>query len=296
MENLWSVLVSAQIMDTMRLLGSDEKYINGAASDFECFREWLSAYPLLNGNSVAEQFLHELEKTLGHSIDCFDAAPAWREYNAKKYGFEYTERYVEKSNYIFSGYKKTYSDEKNKKTLNLLSINHVLSFDVTCLDDATKHMVKSNINSIYAFFHTSDFAYPNRYAAECAIKKIVNGEKCNKDELNQLLSQIICEYIYLKNGEKIQLYLDTESNLSYARELIKYLSLRGLSARVYICVNDKHDASDIKDTCACAFGKCFATPVAIGERYSESAVNELARIYPIGLFDKIDLRLVAQNQ
>ena len=296
MENLWSALINTQVTDTMRLLGSDEKYIDGKASDFECFREWLSAYPLLKGNLVAEQFLHELEKTLGHSVNNLEAVAVWREYNAKVYGVEYNDACVEKSNYVFSGYKKSISDEKNKKMLNLLSIDNFLELDVTSLGDTVKYIEKLNNNSIYAFLYSSDFVYPNRYSAECVIKKRINGEKCNKYELNQLLSQIICEYIYLKNGEKIQLYLGSEGDLSYARELIRYLSLRGLSVRVYICIDDKHTALDVRDTCACAFGKCFATPVVVGDGCSESAIKELARIYPIGLLEGVDLEYKAQNQ
>ena len=87
MENLWMQIADEELIQTMRLLGSDERYTDGDASDFECLEEWLSARPLLEGNEVWQRTSKKLcELLLRDDVSHIGAAKAWSTYNALRLG------------------------------------------------------------------------------------------------------------------------------------------------------------------------------------------------------------------
>ncbi len=285
LENLWTELANEQIEENMLMLGCEKKYFNGTASHFEAFREWFSALPLLEGNITAKVFLSELEKSLERKVILSEKpTDIWREYNQKKYGYSSSVICDEKLNYIFSGYEKILCDKKQHNYANIFEIKSVLNYNFNSFSEVLNIVEKSRIYQAYAFLYSSEFVRPNRFEAECILKKYNNGENLNDFEYNIFLSQMICEILYKKSNKKIQLFLKTENDLNYLSELLKYLSGRELSSRIYIYINEKYSPEQIKKVCLSAFGECFATPIIEkGEALSEFFLSELAKIYPIGL-------------
>lgn len=271
----------------MRLLGCDTKYTNGEASDFECFREWISAFCMLNGNDTAERFATELGNILGRSICVDELAKCdprllWQEYSVMRHGSEFSENTVEKHNYVFSGYKNIYCDEKNKKIKKSLDINELIKIKDFDFDIFCKTLKNTNYDSIFAKFSEESFKRPDRYRAGEISKKNIRGEKLNCSENNILISQIIFENIFANKCEKIQIHIFSSNTLLYECGLIEYMSFRGLRARIYIHVTKGNSAEEVRELCLAARGDCFVTPIFEGED-TVGFKESLARIYPIGL-------------
>lgn len=271
----------------MRLLGCDEKYTNGVASDLECLSEWLSARRLTVGNETAENAEKRICELLNiDGIEGYTADALWQKYNARYYGEEY-ENSVEKRNHIFSGYKKINCVEKNNNICDIADTADMLNGLPDSFEKIRDIIEKSNVTEIKSKLYGNDFDRPDRYAADLAVKKIFNGEKCNIIEKNILFSQIICELAYKIKSGFLQLYLYPCDGLRSSAELVKYLVSRRLRVRIYLCVEADADEREIKAVCLDSGNRCFVTPMLLpcDERKKNDFCNRLSPIYPIGLLE-----------
>ena len=285
MENLWMQIADEELIQTMRLLGSDERYTDGDASDFECLEEWLLARPLLEGNEVGQRTAKRLcELLLCDDVSNIGAAEAWSAYNALRLGAD-VKICDEKSNHTFSGYKKIYCDEKDNSIQNALDVSALVDKSEGSFDAVREYISKNDIFCVKADLRSDVFRRPDRYAAEVVLKNMISGEKYNIDDINVLYSQIICEIAYKFKSGFLQLYLNAQNGLGAAVGLIKYLVSRRLRVRVYLCVDADTDVTELKNACLCSGNDCFVTPVLLSCKSDgiEDFKNRLAKIYPIGL-------------
>ena len=70
--------------------------------------------------------------------------------------------------------------------------------------------------------------------------------------------------------------------MPYVSKFMEYISRRGLSARIYLCVGIDILPTDVRQACLCATDNCFATPLIKdgNSDASQEYAKKLARIYP----------------
>ncbi len=296
--NIWQQTVNEKLLETMRLCGCDKKYLNGVASDFECFKEACRIYPYLVGNAVAEDFFCRVKYLVKYVNDdqiCeSNAATLWRRYNRIFDGEEYPEEQLALTNFD----KRLYftvcfdhisnCDEKEKIMSDCACLNEMVDrFDFKNVFELCEALKSKDIISIYADFCDGGFQAPNIYRADCVYEKIKNGEKYNKTEYNLLISQIICQYASQNKCRKIQLYLNCGGNYDYIKDLVSYLSRYRLGARIFILTPSISSPENIADVCRASTDECFVTPLLVADKNDPSTniadlAQHLARIYPLG--------------
>ena len=293
MTNVWKLICNNDMFETMRLLGFEKKYTEGMASDFECFREWCTALTLLRGHACEQATLEAVEKITGKKMRADDLASTdatvlWKECN-KALGYCEDVSIISDENYRI---KNTHTgnflcDEKINKSLKIIRLDYVLNREKTSLDILIKNLVNTGNINLFVTFCEDEFCRPDRYHAENEYKKLLCGEKSNMDIIT---SQIVCEIIYSKKREKIQLIIDARNRQNAARGLVEYLSLRGLSARIFLLIHGNTDIQWAVDTCLVATDNCFTTLcVNSNDENTPELIDILSHIYPIGAISVVDI-------
>ena len=290
MTNAWKTLCNDNMLSILSLLGCDRKYIDGSASDFECFREWCAACSRLFCNAVAEDFVGELSAVIGKRISVADVALAdaselWKECNAKLnanrcYDTENVEKYKSNDKYITS----FLCDEKTNSLNEVVSLNVLLNNGHPDFDALCKSLANIDKKAFLVTLENDEFCRPSKYHAEQEYIKHINGEKCN---LDLIITQILCEVFYLKNGEKIQLIIDVNRDIAHVKALIRYLSLRKLNVRVFLLLSADITAERIAEVCGEGDNNVFVTPCLLKDS-SADLLDSLSKIYPCGAVSIID--------
>ncbi len=281
MENVWSVCRKKDTDELFVLLGSDEKYINGAASDYECFAYFCSACDKLSGNREAMRIAAKISNLVGKEMtpSCLskcDARELWKKCTAAILNDE-------KYNIIIRDNTANISVEKYKNTDEYINLNDYLKKKVESgeskLGDIAKDIDFMRVKTFYVSFASSAFVRPNSFAAQVEYDKHINNEKYN---INIILSQLIFEKIYTNNSGKIQLIFEVTQNALYLEELIDYINIRDLSARIYLYSDEKISPECIREMCLKSRNKCFITPLLKRSACTQDHLSRLADIYPIG--------------
>ena len=253
-QNVWRHILCDDLIDTMRLLGCDNKYLDGTASDFECFREWMAAYPYMNGNSTAEKISVRLGEIFGKKLTVTDlgqsdAKEMWRAFES---GTELPKHSDVKcyNDYKFS--RVDICDEKQNIMFDAVDLSEKLD---RCKSDGCASFEKfvktlENINNGAFKLVTSskDFTRPDRYHATEYFGKDISDEK---DKIVIVLLQSIFELIFKNKCEIIHIEISDASHTRWVTELMKYLSLRNFCVPVFITVNEKNTPAEIREACLC---------------------------------------------
>ncbi len=289
MTNVWKALCNKDMSRMLRLLGCDHEYLDGTASDFECFREWCAACSELFGNVTAECFAKKISDLIGEKMSVSDVANAnaamlWKQCNNMlNEDICFDNICVEKDN-INNDYNTAFlSDEKIKNISAAISLNVLLENRAADFNELCKNVEKNSDNIYILTFFENEFCRPDRYHAEEEYKKYINGEKCNID---LIIDQLLLEIIYINKRKKIQLIIDVNSNIGHAKSLVEHLAFRELSTRIFLLVSRHLVPEDIVDVCDSGNNRAFVTP-CISSRDTE-LINELSRIYPRGAINVID--------
>ena len=289
MQNAWTKLYSEDMGVTMRLARCEKKYCVGLASDFECFREWIFLLPQLEGNESAEQFAARLSDVLGTEMNVRELASCdpkhlWERCNTALHKVEYLREYsVEKEKICSCKRKEIVCDEKFQNlddyTDLYTAVTQAVNIRLTTLAEIVDFIEKHTDRRITYTCPHKKFSRPDRFHAQKGIDLIKTDEK---EYLDVLLCQIICELCYFTERGKIQLILDPDGNLDYASDMIGYLNSRELSAEVFLLVNSSHPVEEIVRICLACGEHCVATPLVCDDAGTACA-DTLSRIYPRGM-------------
>ena len=286
-ENIWEYIRDEDVAEAMRLVGCEEKYISGGASDFEKLREWLSVLVLFEGSETAKKSCEKIglaikEELTPDKINACSAACIWQKY-ASLNSLALEELSLNccegKDNYTPSCKRENITADFFNNTTPISSLAVLLSKDVKEKGNVEISLEKP----IDVCLFEGDFNRPDRYSAEKVLKKIENGEKCNNKENNLLLCQLICEIIYAKKDNYPRFVFDIKKGSECAEGLIKYLVKRELRARIYLLIDSTVPPSRVRELCLCGSRECFVTPL-VSENYSE-CLDSLALIYPRGMIN-----------
>lgn len=284
-ENIWEYIRGEDAAEAMRLVGCDEKYISGDASDFEKFREWLSVIALFEGSETSKIACEKIGFAIGETlmpeqINACCAGEIWRKYALiNSFCFEGLpfNSCEEKDNYIPSYRRENITADFFNNTVPMLSCIDLLSKDAEEKRNVQIFLEKA----IKVDFFEGEFNRPDRYSAERALEKIIVGEKCNYKENNLLLCQLVCEIIYAKKDNTPNFVFDIKKGCECAEGLIKYLVKRELEARIYLLIDSTVPPSKVRELCFCGSRKCFVTPLVL--KNDSEYLDALAQIYPRGL-------------
>jgi hypothetical protein len=274
----------------MRLARCEKKCCDGSASDFECFREWIFLLPQLEGNESAERFAARLSDILGvemsvRELACCDPKHLWERCNALLHGIEYVrENSVEKEKMCSCKRKEIVCDEKfqyiDSYTDIYTAVTEALAQGLSTLENIVDFIEKYTDRRIIYTCPNKNFSRPDRFHAQKGIEQIRTDEK---EYLDILMCQIICELCYLFESGKIQLILDPDGNMDYASDMIGYLNSRELNAEIFLLTNSSDRAEEIVRICLESGEHCTAVPLVCNDDAGISCADTLARFYPRGM-------------
>lgn len=284
-ENIWEYICGEDIAVAMRLVGCDEKYISGNASDYEKFRELMSILALFDGCEILEKCCEKIGFAIGEELTVsqikeISAIDIWQKYpshNTLCCDKISPNIRVEKDNYKSSCRVEDITVDYLNNSVDVFSLAGAF------LDASLKKVkIEERLeNPIIIHFFEGKFNRPDRYSAEKVFKKISFDEKCNNYENNIFLCQLVCEIIYAKKDNYPTFIFDIKNGSECVEGLIKYLVKRSLEARIYLLADQSVPLQEVRRICLCGNRNCFVTPVVF-ENDSEY-LKELARIYPSGL-------------
>ena len=282
-KNLWQLIVSDDVITAMQLLGCDERYISGSASDFECFREWISAYPFLNGNETAEKTAEMIGGFLGTSLTCsavkeLNASLIWKRHcgccvdDVALLSDEFLYNREAPSRILSC-------DEKEKILSRFEDVSLILSQALSNGYDAVEKIEKviGNTGSNAFGMKVSDggFERPDRYHTERYYAEYISGEKSKS---NYILSQILLDAIYEKRCEIIHLIAENKDALMWIEEFVKYLVFRKL--KVKIAVHFHREVTPDEVEAICLIG---GNVIPVMSDVAEENIEKIARIIPSGI-------------
>ncbi|MBE6577082.1 MAG: hypothetical protein E7653_02970 [Ruminococcaceae bacterium] len=279
-KNVWQSAVNKELIEAMRLCGCEKKYIDGSASDYECFCELLSVAKKMHGHDALNAFLHKLDRRgdLGVSykeLTLENARAIWLGENKKIFSCDnkHCENSVEKYNFY--------------KSVLLLDRIEKNTEDYRCFIENLKHGLMENQSGVLMRFSENTFAVPNPYLAECIFGA------CQKIQNDILLCQILCEIILDKECRKKQIYIDTYGNYKYVHDLISFLNKHNMGASISIAVRVDDAVDDVLSACQLSNDKCFINPyIEVTKNISKEKLcdfkKHLSSIYPIGMLTVIE--------
>ncbi len=271
MQNLWNELCDGDIFEYLRLVGVNEKYISGSASDFEKLYVLCRSLENSEDNLTAGNIAAKISELTGRKMSVADVAltdatQLWTEYNKIKYNCAV---YGEMCKPTFFSIPNLYCDEDCRhpsKIIDLKDLSTDYAQDVY----------------VYAEFFGSEFRRPNAYAVDAELKKQSDGERYDRDIV---LCQKIFSQVYKNPSRKIQLLVHSHGGARYISELVKYAILRKMNLRIFALADGTLSPLQIKSICLLGSNDCFVTPIISetlwrSERSIEEYTAELSRIYP----------------
>lgn len=281
-KNIWEHIVCDEIRDTMKLLGCDKKYLDGRASDFECFREWIAAYPYMRGNSAAGKAAEDISALLGQNISAdelfsLSARGVWRAFEEDR-PLEIND---EKSYADFCFANTLSCDEKERITKEAVDVEKTLekvrSAGGVSFSDLVVALENTGNDSFKLVVPKGDFIRPDRYHAKEYYSEYIRDKKCKEEHWNIILLQAIFELIFKNKCVIIQLYIRDKESVAWVRSFFEYMSARSLFVRILLFVNAENIPSVIRDTCLLYDGVIPVLPNGETEY-----ANNFAKVFPIG--------------
>ncbi len=270
-KNPWESIVCEELILTLRLLGASEKYIDGNASDFEKFREWLSAYPYMSGNIAAEKIREQLSSLTGiEALNAHSARELWRCAMGDIGSFDSEE--ILYSNAQFANV--ISCDEKNRILSDIVSLDKILKMRAESFSEFLKMLENTNKKGFLIDAYEGELVRPDRYHANEYYAEYLCGEKLHK---NVILLQALLELIYKSKCEIIHINIESEKALSWAGKLVSYLKMRNIDIRILLHINGEISPTAIRNTCLC---HKKITPMLINR--SDEYIKAFAQIFPIG--------------
>ncbi len=277
MQNLWNELCDRNAVEYLRLVGVNEKYIDGSASDFEKLYVLCRSLENSEDNLTAGNIAAKISELTGKKVSVADVARAdaaqlWTEYNKIKY---HCAMCGERYNTALFSISSLYCDEDCRKPLKIINPKDLSA-------DAENSLVYAQDVCVYAEFFGSEFRRPNAYSASAELKKRSADERYDRDIV---LCQRIFERAYKNQSKKIQLLVHSHGGEEYISELVKYAILRKASMRIFAVADGTLSPLQIKSICLLGSNDCFVTPTICeklwrSKRSIEEYTAELSRIYP----------------
>lgn len=217
--NTKDLLIDSEKVKLIRLLGCDEKYRNGKASDFEWLAEWERILPLCRGTGAAKLYEKECE-WLQIPFDS-DALAKWKLGNEAIWNGR-----LPKSSLP------TDEIRLHRFVSDFINLNREKRPSFPDLVEAVKKAEQTlNIEKVHWILELPDapFYRPNPYAAEQAWSRIICDEKCNLSDECAVLMQLLISGILnpLPSGERV-LHLYTLGGYDTVFEYLNYLKERKL--------------------------------------------------------------------
>ena len=276
-KNLWQLICGSDVLETMTLLGCEEKFLDGRASDFEAFREWIDAYPYMQGNEAADRTAEKIGKLIDlprSEVYTSDAAFLWGRHcgNTHKMSGE-----------------KLYSPKKPERVLDCAEKEKILSSfaDVSDLlskadvdkykgvDEFEKYIKNIGFYRFGMRVVGGDFARPDSYHCDKYYSEYIGGEKLQSDFIS---SQILLDMIYQKKCEIIHFTVEDEKGIAWANEFIKYISFRELNVKIAVHFYGGISPEQVKETCL--LNRNVIPVLAVGD---EEYISSFAKIIPRGI-------------
>ena len=283
-ENLWRHIVCNDVLTTMMLLGCDEKYLNGQASDFECFREWIASYPFMMGNETADKIAEAIGGAIGRPLDptqlcSADASVLWRCHCGKYADRDAYDLCDEKLYKTSKPARVICSDEKEKITSSIFDMTEALlsagEREIDTLEKFEKSVEITGNTQISIKVEDGEFVRPDRYHGEKCYLEYISGEILN---LNYILSQIALDLIYGNKCEIIHFIIENKSGLIWVNEFIKYLSFRKLNVKSAVHFHSEVTPEEVRDTCIIS-DKVIPVMSAV----NDENIEKISRIVPKGI-------------
>ncbi len=279
MTDILTEVSSGAVRGTLLCLGFSPDTVENASA-FERFAMLCSHLDLLTDNECAESLVRQISGALEKKLTPSEVArmsPAWL-WNACVNG----KICVEKQNDNAWRSPQIECDEKdnNREAYTDLSslVADLPSGGGQRLDNIVNSLVKSGNDRFFVRYGSGELVRPNAYAMQREIDAACRGKKYNS---NLLQTGLIFEYFYAKKCRKIQLCVDARENIEYACELVKYLCMRSLSARIFLVCTNKLEPRELLKLCTDSAAHCHITPI-ISQR-DDAYIAELSGIYPRGL-------------
>ena len=287
-ENLGTWCMSEDKQEAMKLLGCDEKYDNGRASDFEMLAEWERILPFCAGmGSVAlyqkQLSLLGLDERKNHK----DICDLWRCGN---------DTLDEKtSSYFIKKYQETV--EKQGIDVFKLMLNIAKESDTSHqsfldgIEVLCERVLSASESGAVLCFDASGLCYtrPDRYHAELFWQKLLRDEKMNEEESFALRFQALIEGLLFLKERKIPTTLHFASGNSVLREqTIAYLQSHHLMAgEIRFCISLDEPAVTFYPLCRQSNAELRILPELLlrPSEFGTSLVPNLRRLlseFPIG--------------
>lgn len=271
MNTITELLKNTDKTDIMLVLGCDEKYNNGLASDFEWLTEWERILPLCVGTGVATLYEEEL-RLLG--IPHGTVNELWRMGNARLTEQEW--RFPRRDNKI----------DIEEFVTDFIADRADTTCDYTALFTTLKDRIKSEENKeihVYFAFEQSDLPTVSSYHGKQAWNAIICGEKRNKETTTILCLQLLMELL-------IEMKKQTEQRLTLhvrgkgTASLLAYLSdHRMMPAQVRVGIRPDTPWAHTASLCRAHRGcpELWLEPADFGVDFDERLTRFFAQ-YPIG--------------
>ena len=296
-KNLWERVFDGELIEFMRFVGCDEKYINGKASDYECFAEVCRVFSLFCGSDVSRRFVKNINSALGGDVREMDiilqnAPMLWQSYNEnKRLRLRSSQSTITTEQGVCS--KLFVSDEKSKNIFMLNEIvDYVIKTDISslcdlvrCVENKLKLQDNSSVISVSFAMKNDMFVRPDRYHAQMVIDSKKCDEFCNNEQNDILLCQVVCELLCSDKSRAYELHISGNSRA--VGDFALYLSQHNMGARIYAMCELDMPCGEVVELCRHSTDKCRITPEFIvpnnanKERF-EDYFKKLAFLYPIG--------------
>ena len=281
--NIWERACKDRVEECMRLLGCEERYMGGAASDFEKFREWCAVLELAKGCVAATDFELFLERTVGAELlkggaEIKNAEALWRICNQKLGCFFEDELCDEKENCSNYASSCKINAEKNKFTGNMTDVAKAASaLGETSVEKLAKTLIEQGNNGYFFSFGKGEFNRPDRYRAGAILEKICRDEKYETEEMNFLLSQLACEILYVEKYNEKFLVFDYSDGRVCSEGMVDHLISRSLGGRIFLRTPLwDTQPSQLKSLCARSTETLFISPIILCDKNIENDARRIS--------------------
>ena len=269
-------------------LHSDEKYINGKASDFELFDEWERCLPLMAGHKEVLKYKKELE-TLG--IPCLKFGEYSRSGSCARWKIIHSESYEEKENNCFFEEPMLECKTPKSEKYDRFSINENVSKYVTeCKNykELTHKIIREATEGkngevcIEIDAYKAPYKRPDPHTAELAFNDLASGEKYNYVSIQTLCISIFIELLLGDRQHKIhEVYIRANGNAECASALLEYIHGRGFFVgAVSLEILPEFDVNTLSALTERVYPEILITPIL--EHFDVEPLKTFAKNYPIG--------------
>lgn len=279
-KNLWRLILNDGILEAMTLLGCEERYIEGRASDFEAFREWIDAYPYMSGNKTAVQTAEKIGGLIGKDFTYSDlcGADASLLWNCQCGNISRCNS--DEKLYLSSKPDRVLSCAEKEKIMSpFVNLSDLLPMADTgnCknIDEFERYIENIGIIQFGMKSTGNRFIRPDRYHCDKYYSQYIGGEKSKNDFIS---SQILLDMIYHKKCEIIHLIVEDKIGIEWVNEFIKYLSFREIKVKTAVHFYESVTPEQVKETCLLNRNVIPVLPID-----DEEYINSFAEIIPRGI-------------